>query len=212
MERTGWNKRLLASTRGRILALLRGENRTVNELAAALDLTDNAVRAHLLSLERDGLVQQHGIKPGKRKPHAAYGLSIEAEHIFPKAYGPLLAHFVTVISNRLNRRALRATMREVGRAVAADHLERWKGRGRGERIKAALDLLNDLGGSAKFEESEGKQFIHGRNGCPLAAVTASHPEACLIVESLLSKVIGVPAKKCCEYGETLRCCFELARK
>ncbi len=212
MERTGWNKRLLASTRGRILALLRGENRTVNELAAALDLTDNAVRAHLLSLERDGLVQQHGIKPGKRKPHAAYGLSIEAEHIFPKAYGPLLAHFVTVISNRLNRRALRATMREVGRAVAADHLERWKGRGRGERIKAALDLLDDLGGSAKFEESEGKQFIHGRNGCPLAAVTASHPEACLIVESLLSKVIGVPAKKCCEYGETPRCCFELARK
>jgi len=210
VERTGWNKRLLASTRGRILALLRGENRTVNELAAALDLTDNAVRAHLLSLERDGLVQQHGIKPGKRKPHAAYGLSIEAEHIFPKAYGPLLAHFVTVISNRLNRRALRATMREVGRAVAADHLERWKGRG--ERIKAALDLLDDLGGSAKFEESEGKQFIHGRNGCPLAAVTASHPEACLIVESLLSKVIGVPAKKCCEYGETLRCCFELARK
>ena len=212
MERTGWNKRLLASTRGRILALLRGENRTVNELAAALDLTDNAVRAHLLSLERDGLVQQHGIKPGKRKPHAAYGLSTGAEHIFPKAYGPLLAHFVTVISNRLNRRALRATMREVGRAVAADHLERWKGRGRGERIKAALDLLDDLGGSAKFEESEGKQFIHGRNGCPLAAVTASHPEACLIVESLLSKVIGVPAKKCCEYGETLRCCFELARK
>jgi len=212
VERTGWNKRLLASTRGRILALLRGENRTVNELAAALDLTDNAVRAHLLSLERDGLVQQHGIKPGKRKPHAAYGLSIEAKHIFPKAYGPLLAHFVTVISNRLNRRALRATMREVGRAVAADHLERWKGRGRGERIKAALDLLDDLGGSAKFEESEGKQFIHGRNGCPLAAVTASHPEACLIVESLLSKVIGVPAKKCCEYGETLRCCFELARK
>ena len=212
MERTGWNKRLLASTRGRILALLRGENRTVNELAAALDLTDNAVRAHLLSLERDGLVQQHGIRPGKRKPHAAYGLSTEAEQIFPKAYGPLLAHFVTVISNRLNRRALRATMREVGRAVAADHLERWKGRGRGERIKAALDLLDDLGGSAKFEESEGKQFIHGRNGCPLAAVTASHPEACLIVESLLSKVIGVPAKKCCEYGETLRCCFELARK
>ena len=178
----------------------------------ALNLTDNAVRAHLVSLERDGLVQQHGTRAGTRKPHAAYGLSSEAEHIFPKAYGPLLNHFVIVISNRLTPRTLRATMREVGRAIAADHLERWKGRGRGERIKAALDLLNDLGGSAKFEESEGKQFIHGRNGCPLAAVTASHPEACLIVESLLSKVIGVPAKKCCEYGETLRCCFELARK
>ena len=212
MKSQRWRQRLLRSTRGQILALLRSENRTVNELAAALNLTDNAIRAHLVSLERDGLVQQHGTRAGTRKPHAAYGLSSEAEHIFPKAYGPLLNHFVIVISNRLTPRTLRATMREVGRAVAADHLERWKGRGRGERIKAALDLLNDLGGSARFEESEGKQFIHGRNGCPLAAVTASHPEACLIVESLLSKVIGVPAKKCCEYGETPRCCFELARK
>jgi predicted ArsR family transcriptional regulator len=212
MQRTGWNKRLLASTRGRILALLQGENHTVNELAAAVHLTDNAVRGHLLSLERDGLVQQHGTRPGKRKPHATYGLSSEAEHIFPKAYGLLLAHFVTVLSNRLAPLELRAAMREVGRAVAADHGDRWKGRSRPERIKVALDFLHDLGGLARFDERDGKQFIYGRNGCPLAAVTASHPEACLIVESLLSKVIGVPAKKCCDYGETPRCCFELSAK
>ena len=211
MKSQRWRQRLLGSTRGQILALLRTENRTVNELAATLNLTDNAVRSHLVSLERDGLVQQHGTRAGTRKPHAAYGLSSEAEHIFPKAYGPLLNHFVTVISNRLTARTLRATMHEVGDAVAADHLERLKGRSRRDRIKAALDLLNDLGGSAKFDESEGKQFIHGRNGCPLAAVTATHPEACLIVESLLSKTIGIRAKKCCEYGEVPRCCFELSR-
>jgi predicted ArsR family transcriptional regulator len=211
MQRMEWNKRLLASTRGKILALLRSENRTVNELAAALHLTDNAVRGHLLSLERDGLVQQQGTRPGKRKPHAAYGLSTEAERVFPKAYGPLLNHFVTVISRRLTPRILRATMREVGAAVATDHLNRLKGRSRLERIEAAINVLNDLGGSARFDESVGKQFIYGRNGCPLAAVTASHPEACLIVQSLLSKIVGAPAKKCCEYGETPRCCFELSR-
>ena len=212
MKPQQWRQRLLKSTRGQILALLRTGNRTVNELAAILNLTDNAVRAHLVSLERDGLAQQHGTRAGRRKPHAAYGLSSEAEHIFPKAYGLLLNHFVTVISNRLTPRTLRATLHEVGAAVAADHLGRFKGRSRRERIKAALDLLNDLGGSAKFEESKGKQFIYGRNGCPLAAVTATHPQACLIVESLLSKVIGVSAKKCCEYGDTPRCCFELSAK
>ncbi len=211
MKSQRWRQRLLRSTRGQILALLRTENRTVNELAATLNLTDNAVRAQLLSLERDRLVQQRGTRPGKRKPHAAYGLSTDAEHVFPKAYGPLLAHFVTVISNRIDRPTLRASMREVGRAIAADYLDRWKGRSRRERIKAALDLLHDLGGLAKIDERDGKQFIYGRNGCPLAAVTADHPEACLIVESLLSKVIGVPAKKCCDYGETPRCCFELGR-
>jgi predicted ArsR family transcriptional regulator len=211
MHRSGWNNRLLASTRGRILALLRDEHRTVNDLAAALDLTDNAVRAHLLSLERDGLVQQYGTRRGTRKPHAAYGLSGEAEHIFPKAYGPLLNHFVNAISNRLEPRALRAALREVGSAVAREYLNRVKGRSRRERIKIALEALNDLGGSARFEEKEGRQFIYGRNGCPLAAVTANHPGACLIVETLVSKIIGAPAKKCCEYSERPHCCFELER-
>jgi hypothetical protein len=50
-------------------------------------------------------------------------------------------------------------MREVGAAVAADHLNRLKGRSRLERIEAAINMLNDLGGSARFDESEGNQFL-----------------------------------------------------
>ncbi|HYY14851.1 MAG TPA: ArsR family transcriptional regulator [Chthoniobacterales bacterium] len=210
MQAKGWKKRLLASTRGRILALLRVEHRTVSDLAAAVHLTPNAVRAHLLSLERDRLVQPRGTRRGIRKPHVAYGLTPEAEHIFPKAYGPLLNQFVAAVSRRLPPRALRGVMREVGAAIAADHLPRLENRSRRERIKAAVDLFSDLGGSAVFDQIGAKQFIHGRNGCPLAAVAASHPEACLIVESMISKIIGATAKKCCEYGEVPRCCFQLS--
>src|SRR5438034_4638328 len=75
----GWRERLLESTRGRILQELRAREQTVNELAATLKLTDNAVRAHLLSLERDGLIQQTGIQPGFRKPHVLYGLTSQSE-------------------------------------------------------------------------------------------------------------------------------------
>ena len=88
--KTKLDKRFFDSTRGRIVTLLRGTTRTVNELAEELGLTDNAVRAHLLSLERDGLVTQSGIQRGTRKPHFAYELAAEAEHLFPKAYDALL--------------------------------------------------------------------------------------------------------------------------
>jgi len=93
--------------------------------------------------------------------------------------------------------------------LAGNYLDRLKGLSRPERIEVALGVLQDLGGSTRFDKTGGKQFIYGYNGCPLAAVTASHPDACLIVESLLSKIIGIRAKKCCEYGGTPRCCFEL---
>lgn len=208
MKATGWRTRLMASTRGKILDLLRPKDQTVNELAASLKLTDNAVRAHLLSLERDGLIHQSGTQPGFRKPHVTYALTPEAEQIFPKSYGVLLDLILIVISRQLSPKELRAAMREVGKKIADNHLNEIKGKSRKQRIDTALRILKDLGGAATFEESEGKHLIRG-NGCPLAAATGRHPEACLIAESLLSQIIGAPVKEHCIHGAAPSCRFEI---
>ena len=199
---------MLESTRGRILQQLRAREQTVNELAATLKLTDNAVRAHLLSLERDGLVQQTGIQPGFRKPHALYGLTSQSEQIFPKAYGVLLDLVLSVFERTLAPAELDAGMREVGRHVAALHAGEVKGKSWEQRIEAALAILQELGGSATLEESAGKHFIRG-NGCPMAAATVRHPAACLIAESLLTELIGVPVKQRCRYNGAPSCLFEI---
>jgi DNA-binding transcriptional ArsR family regulator len=49
MTAGGQNERFFAHTRGQVVALLRHGDRTVEELAQALGLTDNAVRAHLVT-------------------------------------------------------------------------------------------------------------------------------------------------------------------
>jgi predicted ArsR family transcriptional regulator len=207
---SAWRSRLLESTRGQILERLRTRQYTVNELAAELKLTDNAVRAHLLSLERDGLIRQSGKQPGVRKPHAVYALTVEAEQIFPKAYGPLLDLVLTIFARKLSPKELRAAMREVGRKVASTHLPALEGKTREQRIHAALGILKDLGGAATLHKTEGKHLIRG-NGCPLAAATARHPDACLIAESLLSRIIGLPVKERCIHNGTPSCCFEIGR-
>src|SRR5437773_5147794 len=103
MKHIGWRERLFKSTRGKILDLLRTRERTVNELAAELRLTDNAVRAHLASLERDRLVSQSGMKPGVRKPHTTYALGPEAEQLFPKAYGRLVSLLMSILDRKSTR-------------------------------------------------------------------------------------------------------------
>jgi predicted ArsR family transcriptional regulator len=198
----------MESTRGKILELLRTKAQTVNDLAAALGLTDNGVRAHLSSLERDGLVHQSGWQPGFRKPHATYALTSDVDQIFPKSYGVLLDLLLIVISRQLSPKELRAAMREVGKRIAAGHLDEVKGKSRNQRIETALQILKELGGSATFEKSEGKHFIRG-NGCPLAAATSRHPEACLIAETLLSEVIGSRVKECCLHTSGPSCRFEI---
>jgi predicted ArsR family transcriptional regulator len=203
-----WRKRVLESTRGQILSLLRTHDRTVDELATQLGLTDNAVRAHLISLERDGFVAQLGRRAGSRKPHVVYTLTSAAEHVFPKSYGPLLDLVLGAMSRRLEASHVRRAMREVGRKIAVENATDLKAKSRQQRIDAALGVLSDLGGAATFEKVDGTDVIRGR-GCPISAATANHPAACLIAESLLSEIIGTRVKEHCRRGANPSCCFEI---
>lgn len=210
MNDSPWRKRLVESTRGQILTLLRQRDRTVDELATELELTDNAVRAHLTTLERDGFVGAAGTRPGARRPHVLYTVTGAVEHVFPKSYGRLLDLVLAAVSRRLAGRELRNAMREVGRKIARENTARAPARSRQQRIDRAMRILSDLGGSATVERVDGTDVIRGR-GCPIAAATAKHPEACLIAESLLSEIIGVPVKERCKRGADPSCCFEIGR-
>jgi predicted ArsR family transcriptional regulator len=202
-----WARRFLESTRGKIILLLRREARTVAELAEALGLTDNAVRAHLATLERDGLVRQAGERPGFRKPHFSYELTPEGEELFPKAYGPLLNRILAQVKERFGSEQLEAVLREVGHRMAEPH------RAAGssaleERLERAVELLGSLGGQARIERANGKVLIRGA-GCPLSEVTTHHAEICALVETLLAKVIDVPVRERCQRGSSPQCCFEI---
>src|SRR4051794_22550804 len=103
MPQVSPSQRFLDTTRGRIVALLRCRQRTVEELAQALQLTDNAVRAHLATLERDGLVRQSGVRrgPGVGKPATIYELPPDAEVVLSRAYPPVLTALLEELVARL---------------------------------------------------------------------------------------------------------------
>jgi predicted ArsR family transcriptional regulator len=198
------NSRFFASTRDKILTLLRRASRTVEELAQALELTDNAVRAHLTVLERDGLVQQSGRRRSSSKPATVYDLTPTAEELFSKAYGPVLRQLLEELNERLPTEEVEAVMRAAGRHLAAT----WpvpSGEVR-TRLERAVDVLNELGGLAELERRDGTYAIRGYS-CPLAAVVPGHPEVCHLAASLLTELVGMPVQEQCDRGEKASCCF-----
>lgn len=201
---TGSDRQFFSSTRGRIVLLLRRATRTVEELAHALGLTDNAVRGHLATLERDGLAAQQGVRRGASKPSYTYALTPEAERLFPRAYGAVLRQLLGVLSERLSPDDVDGLVRAVGQRLAAGY-----GAPAGDleaRLANGVMVLSDLGGLAELEGGDGEYVIRGYS-CPLADAVPGHPEVCRLAESLLTEVIGVPVRECCDRAEPYRCCF-----
>jgi predicted ArsR family transcriptional regulator len=207
---TNWDAKFFESTRGQIVVLLRRSGRTVEELARALGLTDNGIRAHLAVLERDGIARQRGSVrrgSGGGKPAYIYELTLEAEDLFPKAYEPTLGRLLEVLYERLGPEETEALLRSVGRRLVEG--KPVPTHGTRARLEAAAGVLSELGGLAELEEQDGTLVIRGYS-CPLAAVTQEHPEVCRMAEALVAEVAGVPVHECCDRSERPRCCFEVA--
>lgn len=211
MAKMPWLARFLNTSRGRLIMLLRRDAHTVDKLAAALVLSDNAVRAHLAALERDGLVLQLGVRHSGGsggKPAHIYGLTSAAEALFPKAYAPALRSLLDVLSETLPAMEVDQLAREAGRRLAAEIASPY-----GDlraRLDQAVAILNDLGGLAEVvEDQQGVTVIRGYS-CPLAAIIPSHPEICHLAEALLTEVLDAPVMERCDRDESAQCRFIVA--
>ena len=197
------------NTRGRLIALLRRSPQTVEELASALGVTDNAVRAQLASLERDGMVRQHGLRRGSGKPSFSYALRAEFEPLLSRAYIPMLVRLLRGMGEQLPTQQVTDLLNQVGHGWA-EELPRPSGDLK-SKVAAASNLLNDLGGVTEIEQEDRCLVIRGYS-CPLALAVRENRGVCIAVRALLSRYIDQNVVEHCDReGERVQCRFEVSR-
>jgi predicted ArsR family transcriptional regulator len=197
------------ATRGRVLALLREGTWTVDDLAARLGLTDNAIRFHLAALEREGGVTKVGVQKGSGagKPASLYSLTRAADEAFSRAYAPVLSACVEELHATMSDSQLAAFLERVGKRLAGDM--RANGDSLRKRVAGASDLLNALGGITTVERSSETYRIVGR-ACPLASAVEADDCVCSVVTALVSNVVDAEVRECCDRSGRPKCCFEIA--
>ena len=196
------------NTRGRLIALLRRSPQTVEELASVLGVTDNAVRAQLASLERDGMVRQHGLRRGSGKPSFSYALRPEFEPLLSRAYIPMLVRLLRGMGDRFPAEQVADLLNEVGQDWAGE-LPRPSGDLK-SKVAAASNLLNELGGVTEIGQEDRCLVIRGYS-CPLALAVRENRGVCLAVQALLSHYIGENVVEHCDRdGERVHCRFEVS--
>ncbi len=184
--------------------LLASGPHTVEELAKETEVSKNAVRAQMATLEREGIIQVQGTFKGTRRPAARYGLSSSSDLYFSKAYPTVLSNLLHILANKLSHEEFIALMQQLGRRLA-NSAARPSGSPR-ERVEAALQFLKKLGSLPQMDEEDGNVIISG-HVCPIARAVAADARACVIVETLLRELTGLPVEERCNHAERPGCRF-----
>lgn len=207
------------SSRDEILTLLRAGPHTAAELADVIEISPQAVRDQLRTLEGRGWIAVRRLRRDTGgKPAREYVLTAEGEESFEKAYPELLRYLVGELQERLGSRQKRELFEATGRRLGTDLCENGvpdvaapdelsPARLR-QRLEAAVEILNALGGAAELVEA-GEGLRIESHGCPLSGLVRQDPEACLLAEALVQTLSGVRVMETCDRDGRPRCRFEV---
>lgn len=185
----------MKSTRDRILqTLLRSPRSTINELAEAVGINPISVRHHLTNLQMEGLVDAQEERHGVGRPRLVYVLTDEGMERFPTRYLRLTTRLLAQMKESMSGPFVSKLFSQVAEDLASEYAEQVKGLSMEERLETVKELLAEEGFTVEWEKAEDGYRIHEIT-CPYYQIGQSHPEVCTVDQTLISKMLAVPASK-----------------
>jgi predicted ArsR family transcriptional regulator len=178
-------------TQRAILDLLkRGGNATIQELARALGLNIETVRGHLKALTALALVQRESARSsGPGRPEIVYGLTADAEALFPRREGAILRELASYLKQSGNGHLLRKFI-EHGIAHRRDEalarVAHLQGR---DRLDEVARILSEVGFMARVEGSEEAPTLRLCH-CPIRALVDATRVPCRAELGLIAELLG----------------------
>lgn len=185
----------MTSTRDKILqSLLRHPRATIQELAEAVDINPISVRHHLSNLQMAGLIGVEEERHGVGRPRQVYSLTENGMERFPTRYLRLTTRLLNQMKEKLSGEVISAMFADVAGDLADRHEAQLQNLSIEERLNTIKDLLADEGFLVEWEKKGDTYYIHEIT-CPYLQVGQNHPEVCAVDQTLLSRLLSVPAEK-----------------
>lgn len=185
----------MRSTRDKILqTLLRKPRSTINDLAESVGINPISVRHHLTNLQMEGLVEGKEERHGVGRPHLVYILTEDGMEQFPTRYLRLTTRLLNQMKETLPGNAVRDLFGQIAEDLAREYTHDIQGLNMEERLEFLKDLLAEEGFTVEWIKKDGRYEIH-EISCPYYQIGMSHPEVCLVDQTLISRMLNLPANK-----------------
>ena len=185
----------MKSTKDRILqTLLRRPKITINELAEAVEINPISVRHHLTNLQMEGLIEANEVRHGVGRPRLVYSLTQDGMERFPTKYLRLTTRLLTQMKETMPAPVVSQLFNQVAEDLAKEYSSQIQGLSMEERLEFVKELLAQEGFTVEWEKKGSEYQIH-EISCPYYQLGVAHPEVCTVDQTLISKMLALPANK-----------------
>jgi len=194
----------MKSTKDKILqALLRKPKITINEIAEAVGINAISVRHHLTNLQMEGLIAAEEERHGVGRPRLVYSLTEDGMERFPTKYVRLTTRLLSQMKESMPAPAVTKLFSQIAEDMASEYSEQMKGLSMEERLDFVKEMLGHEGFTVEWEK-KGKEYQIHEISCPYYQIGVAHPEVCTVDQTLISKMLALPAHKvqCVLDGDT----------
>ncbi|MFN8413118.1 MAG: winged helix-turn-helix transcriptional regulator [Anaerolineales bacterium] len=185
----------MKSTRDKILqTLLKKPRSTINDLAEAVGINPISVRHHLTNLQMEGLVEGQEERHGVGRPRLVYVLTNEGMEHFPTRYMQLTSRLLAQMKETMPGPVVAKLFNQIAEDMAGQYASDMKNLSMEERLDFVKDMLAQEGFTVEWEKKDGQYQIH-EISCPYYQIGVAHPEVCTVDQTLISKMLALPANK-----------------
>ena len=185
----------MKSTKDKILqTLLRHPKITINELAAAVEINPISVRHHLTNLQMEGLISADEVRHGVGRPRLVYSLTEDGMEKFPTKYFRLTTRLLTQMKDSMPGPVVANLFSQIAEDMASEYSDQMKGLTMEERLDFVKEMLAQEGFTVEWEKKGSEYQIH-EISCPYYQIGVAHPEVCTVDQTLISKMLALPANK-----------------
>jgi len=179
------------STKDKILTLLKKEAQlTVSELSSLLGITEMAVRKHLNTIERDGLLRISEVRQPMGRPLQVYSLSSKAQEAFPNNYETLTVEFLHDLKELHGEDIIDYLLEKRSERLKNSYLPTMANKEPQQKIEALRDIQDEKGYMAEFTKIDDNTYEIIEYNCPISAVANSFKQACACETELFKEVLG----------------------
>jgi predicted ArsR family transcriptional regulator len=193
----------MKSTRERILITLVSQaHSTINELAEAVGINAISVRHHLSTLEAEGLVAAEEERHGVGRPRLVYNLTEKGLERFPTRYLRLTNRLLDQIKETMPQTTVANIFTQMATDLADSAVQKARFMNTEGKLNLVKDLLAQEGFIVEWEKTGDQYQIHEIT-CPYLHIGQSHPEVCSVDQTVISKILSIPAEKinCVLHGD-----------